>query len=105
MQLEAQGRSAVRSALHHLLHHFVPRHVGLAWAEILGAAMPGAVATLSAAHGIVVAKSLLGFRTALSFGEVAILAVRLGWLAGLWIGDHPLIGELASVWGQVQRWA
>ena len=85
---------------------FVRRHICLGWAEILRAAAPGAVATLGAAAGIVAVMSLLGFRTALSFGEmlVAILAAGLGWLAGLWLGDHPLIGELRRLWSQVRRW-
>ena len=86
---------------------FVRRHVGLGWAEILRAAAPGAVGTAGAAAGIVAVMSLLGFRTALSFGEmlVAILAAGLGWLAGLWLGGHPLIGELLGLWGRVRRWA
>jgi hypothetical protein len=60
-----------------------------------------------AAAGIVAVMSLPGFRTALSFGEilVAILAAGLGWLAGLWLGGHLLIGELLGLWGQVRRWA
>jgi O-antigen/teichoic acid export membrane protein len=86
---------------------FVRRHLGLAWVEILRAAAPGAVATVGAAGGIVAVMSLLGFRTALSFGEmlVAILAAGVGWLAGLWLGGHPLIGELLGLWGRVRRWA
>ena len=85
---------------------FVRRHISLGWAEILRAAAPGAVATLGAAAGIVAVMSLVGFRTALSFGEmlVAILAAGLGWLAGLWLGDHQLIGELRRLWIQVRRW-
>ena len=86
---------------------FVRRHIGLAWADILRAAAPGAVATVGAAGGIVAVMSLLGFRTALSFGEmlVAIVAAGLGWLAGLWLGGHPLIGELVGLWSRVRRWA
>lgn len=86
---------------------FVRRHVQLAWAEILRAAAPGMVATLGAAGGIVAVMSLLGFRTALSVGEmlVAIVAAGLGWLGGLRLGGHPLIAELRSVWIQVRRWA
>ena len=85
---------------------FVRRHVCLAWAEILRAAAPGAVATLGAAAGIVAVMSLVGFRTALSFGEmlVAILAAGLGWLVGLWLGDHQLIGELRRLWILVRQW-
>ena len=86
---------------------FVRRHIGLAWAEILRAAAPGMVATIGATAGIVAVMSLLGFRTALSFGEmlVAILAAGLGWLAGLWISGHPLIGELRSLLARVRQWA
>ncbi len=86
---------------------FVRRHVHLAWAEILRAVAPGAVATLGAAGGVVAVMSVLGFRTALSFDEmlVAILAAGLGWLGGLRLGGHPLIGELRSLWIQVRRWA
>ncbi len=42
-----------------------------------------------------------------SFGEmlVAMLAAGFSWLAGLWLGGHPLIGELRSLWVQVRRWA
>ena len=36
---------------------------------------------------------------------VAIIAAGLGWLGGLWLGDHPLLGELRSLWMQVRRWA
>jgi O-antigen/teichoic acid export membrane protein len=86
---------------------FVRRHIGLAWAEILRAAAPGMAATIGAATGIVAVMSLLGFRTTLSFGEmlVAILAAGLGWLAGLWLSGHPLIGELRSLWGRARHWA
>ena len=86
---------------------FVRRHIGLAWAEILRAASPGGVATLGAAAGIVAVMSLLDFRTALSFGEmlVAILAAGFGWMGGLWLGGHPLIGELRSLCGRARRWA
>jgi hypothetical protein len=86
---------------------FVRRHIGVTWGEILRATAPGAVATVGAAGGIVAVMSLLGFRTALSFGEmlVAIVAAGLGWLAGLWLGGHPLIGELVGLWGRVRRWA
>jgi O-antigen/teichoic acid export membrane protein len=86
---------------------FVRRHVGFAWGEILRAVAPGAVATVGAAAGIVAVMSLLGFRTALSFGEmlIAMLAAGSGWLAGLWLGGHPLIGELLGLWGRVRRWA
>ena len=34
-----------------------------------------------------------------------VLAAGLGWLAGLWIGGHPLIGKLLGPWGRVRRWA
>jgi O-antigen/teichoic acid export membrane protein len=86
---------------------FVRSHVRITWAEILRAAAPGGVATLAAAGGIVAVMSLLGFRTSLSVGEmmVAIAAAGLGWLGGLRVGDHPLLGELRVVWGQVRRWA
>jgi hypothetical protein len=86
---------------------FVRRHVGFAWAEVLRAVAPGGVATVGAAAGIVAVMSLLGFRTALSCGEmlVAIFAAGLGWLAGLWFGGHPLIGELLGLWRRVRRWA
>ena len=70
-------------------------------------AAPGMVATLGAAVGIVAVMSLLGFRTSLSAGElvVAIIAAGLGWLGGLRLGDHPLLGEMRSLWMQVRRWA
>lgn len=86
---------------------FVRRHVCLAWTEILGAVAPGALATLGAAAGVVAVMSLFGFRTAPPLGEilVAIVAAGLGWLAGLLLGGHPLIGELRSLWLQVRRWA
>lgn len=86
---------------------FVRSQVRIAWAEILRAAAPGMVATLGAAGGIVAVMSLLGFRTSLSVGEmvVAIIAASLGWLGGLWLGDHPLLGEVRSLWVQVRRWA
>lgn len=86
---------------------FVRRHIDLAWVEVLRATAPGAVATLGAAGGIVAVMSLLGFRTALSFGEmvVAILAAGFGWLVGLWLGGHPLIGELRSLGRRLRRWA
>ena len=65
--------------------------------------------TITAARMLtpVAVMSLLGLRTALSFGEmlVAILAAELGWLAGLWLGGHPLIGELLGLWVRVRRWA
>jgi O-antigen/teichoic acid export membrane protein len=81
--------------------------IDLAWREILRTVAPGAVATLGAAGGILAVMSLLGFRTALSFSEMlaAIFAAGLGWLAGLWLSGHPLIGELLGVWGRLRRWA
>jgi len=86
---------------------FVRRHIGVTWAEIFRAALPGGIATVASAAGIIAVMSLLGFRTALSFGEmlVAILAAGLCWVGGLWLGGHPLIGELRGLWGRVRRWA
>lgn len=85
---------------------FVRRHIGVAWGEILRAVAPGAAATLGAAAGIVAVMSALGFRTALSFGEMlaAILAAGLGWLAGLWLRGHPLLGEVLSLGRRLRRW-
>ena len=86
---------------------FVRRHIGLTWAGIGRAAWPGCVATLCAASGIAAVMSMLGFRTMLTFGEtlVAMLAAGLGWLAGLWLGGHPLFGEIRGLCGRVLRWA
>jgi hypothetical protein len=65
--------------------------------------------TITAARMLtpVAVMSLLGFRTALSFGEtlVAVIAAGLGWLAGMWLGGHALIGELLGLWVMVRRWA
>ena len=86
---------------------FVRRHIGLTWAGIGRAAWPGCVATLCAASGIAAVMSMLGFRTMLTFGEtlVAMLAAGLGWLAGLWLGGHPLFGDIRGLCGRVLRWA
>ena len=86
---------------------YVRRHIGVTWAEIFRAVLPGGVATLGAAAGIVAVMSLLDFRTALSSGEmlVAILAAGFGWMGGLWLGGHPLIGELRGLCGRARRWA
>jgi O-antigen/teichoic acid export membrane protein len=85
----------------------VRRHIGVTWAEIFRAALSGGVAMLGAAAGIVAVMWLLGFRTALAFGEMllAILVAGFCWLGGLWLGGHPLIGELLGLWGRVRRWA
>lgn len=86
---------------------FVRRRVEVTWASIGRATWPGCVATLGAASGIVAVMSLLGFRTALSFSEtlIAIVLAALGWLAGLWLSGHPLIGEIRRLWGRVRGWA
>jgi hypothetical protein len=36
---------------------------------------------------------------------VAIFAAGLGWLAGLWLGGHPLLGELHGLGRRLRRWA
>ncbi len=86
---------------------FVRRHIGVAWGEVLRAVAPGAVATLGATGGVVAVMSALGFRTALSFGEMlaAMVAAGLGWLAGIWLGGHPLFGELRNLGRRLWRWA
>lgn len=85
---------------------FVRRRVGVGWLEILRAVAPGLVAAFGAVAGIVVVISVLEFRTALTVGEalVAILAAGLGWLAGLWLSGHPLLGELSGLWGRLRAW-
>jgi len=86
--------------------YFVRRHLGFRWRE-LGRAMQSsaAVAALCAIGPVAVLVGAGGFHTHLSLPWAAVAAMlhAAGWLAGLWVTGHPLMGELQRAAAIVAR--
>jgi O-antigen/teichoic acid export membrane protein len=76
--------------------YFVRRHVPVPWRELADACGRSAVVALCSAAGPLTVVAALGFRLDLPV-PVALLAGVLaagGWLAGVWLTQHPLMHEL-----------
>jgi O-antigen/teichoic acid export membrane protein len=76
----------------------VRKCIGMDWAELLAAARPSLTVTLFAAAGPLAIVAWSGFSFALSIpaGISAGALAACGWIAGLWLTRHPLLGEIAN---------
>lgn len=78
---------------------FIRRRINLTWAEVAGAVRSSSVIALCSAAipaGFVVVQG--GFSFGMPFTEVALasLGAAAGWIVGLALVRHPLLGELCS---------
>ncbi|WP_134499350.1 lipopolysaccharide biosynthesis protein [Microvirga pakistanensis] len=85
--------------------YFVRRHVPFTWREMGAAVWRSAVASLFSAAGPVAIIILSGFSFDLSIGATiaAGLLAAAGWLAGLWLTDHPVLVELQGAVDTARR--
>jgi O-antigen/teichoic acid export membrane protein len=79
-----------------LMLQAVQRRVGFAWRELGAILRQSAVVTALSASGPLALVAALGFRFDLSLGMAVPVGVlgAVGWLGGLWLTRHPLLGEL-----------
>jgi O-antigen/teichoic acid export membrane protein len=85
--------------------HFVRRHAGFSWGELLVAMQKSALVTVCAAAGPLAVVALSEFRFDISIGKtlVAGALAAIGWLAGLWFTRHPLLGEVRLAANALRR--
>jgi O-antigen/teichoic acid export membrane protein len=85
--------------------YFVRRHVPFTLLEMSAAVWKSAVATLCSATGpgAIIMLSGSGFDLSIAAAVVAGLLAAVGWLAGLWLTDHPILGEFQGVIGSARR--
>jgi O-antigen/teichoic acid export membrane protein len=78
---------------------FLQRHLAMSWGEFLRPILRSGVVALYAVAPAALAVILSGFRFDLSLPATiaACIGGIAGWLAGLWITRHPLLGELERV--------
>jgi O-antigen/teichoic acid export membrane protein len=84
--------------------YFVRRHVPITWRELANVCWRSAVITLCSAAGPLGVVASLGFRFDIS-ATAALLAGALaaaGWLAGVWLTQHPLLHEIRLA-GRIAR--
>lgn len=83
---------------------FVRRAIDMSWKELFGAVQRSAlIASGTAALPIlVVILSPNGFALDLGEAALALLGGAAGWLAGLFVMDHPLRTELQAVWRTIE---
>jgi O-antigen/teichoic acid export membrane protein len=76
----------------------VRKCIDMGWSELFAAARPSLAVTLFAAAGPLVIVAWSGFSFALSIptGVSAGALAAGGWIAGLWLTRHPLLGEIAN---------
>ena len=81
---------------------FIRRHVPFAWGELAVAIRKSAVVTLCTIVAPAAAVAFSGFRFDLPVPiAVAVGAgAAAGWLAGLAVTKHPLVGELRALWAR-----
>ena len=79
---------------------FVRRRVGFAWSEMLIAIKKSIVVAALSAAGPSLLVAMLGQPTENSIALVIIgfVIAVIGWLAGLRVTCHPLMGEISSLW-------
>jgi O-antigen/teichoic acid export membrane protein len=85
--------------------HFIRRRIPMSWAEIGGAVLPGAIAAGGATLGPLAAMALHGLTLDLPVSSllVAVPVAVAGWLAGLWLGGHPLLPEISRAGATLGR--
>jgi O-antigen/teichoic acid export membrane protein len=81
---------------------FLRRHVPIAWREVGGAMRKSAVLTACSAIGPAVVAQL-HFDQSIAMALVAATASALGWIAGLWLTQHPLLGEIDRATSGLRR--
>ena len=87
---------------------FIRRQLRFTWVELAAATRKSAVAALCAAGAPAIAVMLAGFRFDLSILDLTIAGAGaiVGWLIGLSVTMHPLLGEISGaglVWRQMLR--
>ena len=75
---------------------FVRRHVAFRWGELCAAVWKSAVLTASSAAGPICVMTLseAGFELSIAPTILAALLAAFGWLAGVWLTQHPILLEL-----------
>jgi O-antigen/teichoic acid export membrane protein len=83
---------------------FIRRHICIAWSEIGLAVWRSAAVTGSTVAGPVlfVLLSGSGFALPLHAAVVAGVLAAVGWICGLWLTDHEMLGELRWAMGDVR---
>jgi O-antigen/teichoic acid export membrane protein len=82
-----------------LMMHLIRRRVGFQWRELAAATYKSAIVVCLCAAGPVLIIASAGFRMDLLLGSafMALMLAGIGWLAGLWLTDHPIYGELLRI--------
>jgi O-antigen/teichoic acid export membrane protein len=80
--------------------YFVRRHVQFEWRELAAVTWKSAVIAALSGIGPMCAVAWLGFRFDMSIpvALVAGLLAAIGWFAGIWLTQHPLLEELKLAW-------
>jgi O-antigen/teichoic acid export membrane protein len=86
--------------------YFVRRHVPIAWMDLVHATWKSAIIAGCSAAGPLLIVALAGFRFDLSVPEgiLAGTVAGIGWLAGVWLTDHPVLGELHLAGNALRRY-
>jgi O-antigen/teichoic acid export membrane protein len=76
--------------------YFVRRHVPVPWRDLADACGRSAVVTLCSAAGPLSVVAALGFRFDMPVPAALLAGIlaALGWLAGVWLTQHPFVHEL-----------
>ncbi len=83
--------------------YFVRRHLDIRWRDIALALSKAAVLTVSCAIGPLLVVLLAGgFDLSMSAAAFAIVLSAVGWGAGLWLTNHPLLQEFEHAWVGLQ---
>jgi O-antigen/teichoic acid export membrane protein len=82
-----------------LMMHLIRRRVGFQWRELATATYKSAIVVCLCAAGPVLIIAAAGFRMDLLLGPafMALILAGIGWLAGLWLTDHPIYAELLKI--------
>jgi hypothetical protein len=86
--------------------YFVRRHVPIEWIDLVHASWKSAIIAVCSAAGPLLIVALRGFQFDLSVPEavVAGMAAGIGWLAGVWMTEHPVLGELHIAGNALRRY-
>lgn len=78
----------------------VGRLIRIGVKELLGSLSTSLIPTLGAMLGCLIILAGAGFpdKPAIPVALLAVVLAAIGWVAGLWLGEHPLWTELRSVW-------
>lgn len=86
--------------------YFIRQFAPFAWSDLFAALCPSAIVTLSSLAGPLATLASHGWdpHLPLSGTVIAILLGGIGWLAGIWLTNHPLLAELLRVRRIVRNW-